>query len=133
MGFRLPRLTTDVDCEPLGYPGLVFTFWLNPMPADQKAWRDEWIAPADRDPPVAAEDLEPWDLPWLMTVAHVFDRITVPAEYTDSGEEEIIEIPDAKAVYDVFEMPDFEPKILNWALESLRVERNERFQVAAKN
>ena len=127
MGFKLPRLTTDVDCEPLGYPGLLFTFWLNPTPADL----DEWIAPADRDPPV--ENPEPWDLPWLATVAGTFDRVTIPGAYTDSGEEEVIEIPDAKAVYDLVEMPGFEPRILNWALEALRVERTERFKVAVKN
>jgi len=127
MGFKLPRLTTDVDCEPLGYPGLVFTLWLNPTPADHK----EWIAPADRDPPV--ENPEPWDLQWLSIIADVLDRVAIPGEYIDSGKEEIIEFPDAKAVYDLCETPGFEQRILNWALEVLRVERQERFSVARKN
>ena len=126
MGFKLPRLTTDVDCEPLGYPGLVFTFWLNATNPSE-----EWLSPAERDPPVT--EPEPWDLPWLHVVAGTFDRVTIPGAYTESGEEEVIEIPDAKAVYDLHGMPGFEQKLLNWALEVLRLERLERFQVEAKN
>ena len=33
---KLPRLTWEVDCGPIGYPGLGLVFWLNPpLPADE--------------------------------------------------------------------------------------------------
>ena len=30
MAFKLPKLLTEIDCGPIGYPGLVVTCWLNP-------------------------------------------------------------------------------------------------------
>ena len=128
MGFKLPRLTTDVDCEPLGYPGIVFTFWLNPPNPEEG---EGWVEPSKRNPPV--EKPEPWDLWWLALVAGTLDYVTVPSAYTDSDEDEIIEIPDAKAVYELHNMPGFEQTVLNWAVEKLREERTERFKLAVKN
>ena len=128
MGFKLPSLETDVDCEPLGYPGLVFRFWLNPWNPEED---EEWVPPDERDPPV--EKPEPWDRLWYWSVTRVLQCVIIPAALSDTGKKETIDVPDMKAVYDLERMPRFEQKALNWALETLRVERNERFQVAVKN
>ena len=128
MGFKLPRLTTDVDCEPLGYPGLVFTFWLNPTQVDDD---EAWIAPDERDPPV--EEPEPWDRLWYFGLGRVLLRVTIPKGLSDSGAEEVIEIPDAEAVYALEQMPGFDQSLLHWTFAKLGEERQERLQVAAKN
>jgi len=126
MGFKLPELTTDVDCEPLGYPGLVFRFWLNATNPVE-----EWIAPSEREPPV--QEPEPWDRLWYVGLARVLQCVIIPGAYTDSGEEEAIETPDAKAVYELERMPGFEQMTLHWAFNVLGEERQERLAAERKN
>ena len=112
MGFKLPVLETDVDCGPMGYSGLAFTFWLNATNPEE-----DWIAPDKRDPPV--EKPEPWDLLWYNNFASALVRVTIPPEFSDVDEEEVIEIPDAQAVYDLERMPGFEQALLLWALNQV--------------
>jgi hypothetical protein len=126
MGFQLPVLETDVDCEALGYPGLVFTFWLNATNPEE-----EWESPAERDPPV--EEPEPWDRLWYVSYARALLRITIPAEFSDTGKEEVLEISDAKAAYELERMPGFDRSILHWALMQVGEQRQERLEVAVKN
>ena len=128
MGFKLPRLETDVDCEPLGYPKLFLRFWLNPWNPEEG---EEWAPPDERDPPV--ENPEPWDRAWYWSVARVLQCVIIPAKLSDTGKDEVIDIPDMKAVYDLERMPGFEQKMLNWALEVLQNERLERLKAARKN
>ena len=119
MAFKLPKLKTDVDCEPIGYPGLVFRFWLNPTrPAEEY------------EPP---ENPQPWQRNYYEAYARVCLKITIPASLTDSGEEEVIEDVTAKAIYDMELAPDFEPAILPWAFNVWDKERTERLQVELKN
>lgn len=119
MGFKLPMLETDVDCEPLGYAGLVFTFWLNATnPAE------EWEAP---------DDPQEWDRLWYVSYARALLHITIPAKFSDSGEEEILEIPDARAVWDLEHAPGFDRHILIWALNQVAEQRQQRLEIAAKN
>ena len=98
MGFKLPVLETDADCGPMGYEGLVFTFWLNATNPEE-----DWVAPDKRDPPV--EEPEPWDKLWYHNFASALVRVTIPPDLSDTGEEEVIEIPDSQAVYDLEHMP----------------------------
>ena len=119
MGFKLPRLTTDVDCGPLGYDGLVFRFWLNATNPEK-----DWEAP---------DDPEPWERLWYVVIARVLERVIVPGGYTDSGEEEVIDIPDAKAAYELERMPGFEQGIIHWAFNVFGQERQERLATERKN
>ena len=112
MGFKLPVLETDVDCEPLGYPGLVFTFWLNATNPEE-----EWLSPAERDPPVT--DPEPWDRLWYVSYARALTRITIPPDLSTSGKEEVLEIPDARAVFELERMPGFDRSTMHWALAKI--------------
>ena len=128
MGFKLPRLETDVDCEPLGYPKLLLRFWLNPWNPEEA---EEWVPPDERDPPV--DEPEPWDRLWYWSIARVLQCVIIPGTFSDTGKDEEIDIPDMQAVYDLERMPGFEQKMLNWALETLQNERLERLKAARKN
>ena len=119
MAFKLPTLKTDVDCEPIGYPGLIFKFWLNPTRP-----KEEW------EPP---ENPQPWQRSWYEAYARVCLKITIPAELTDSGEEEVTENVTAKTIYDMEQAVDFEAAVMNWAFGVWDRERTERLQVELKN
>ena len=120
MEFKLPKLKTDVDCEPIGYPGLVFQFWLNPTLLEK-----EWEAP---------EDPQPWDRWWYVAYARVCLKITFPADLTEGGEEEVVEDVTAKVLYDLEkETPGFESAVVSWAWRTWDKERTERLEVAVKN
>ena len=117
MGFKLPKLTTVIDCGPLGYPGLSFECWLNPVYEDY-------------EPP---EEGQPWETPWYHGLGRVFLSVSVPAELSDSGEAYSIDLPDGKAVYDLEFAPGFDRACINYALERLNQERQARLQDALKN
>jgi hypothetical protein len=117
MAFKLPKLTTQIDCEPIGYPGLVVTCWLN-------VTREDW------EPP---EDAEPWETMFHHGLARVFERFTFPAEMTESGEVEVYEIPDGKALYDLLQDPSFDQAIVIWAQSIYQNERAARLEVEQKN
>jgi hypothetical protein len=117
MGFKLPRLTTDIDCGPIGYPGLTVTFWLNPT-------AEQYEAP---------EDGEPWEAVHWWAQARIIERITVPGEYTEDGAGLVLEIGDGQALYDLMETPGFDWQILVWAREQYGRVRQERLQAEIKN
>ena len=119
MEFNLPKLTTDVDCAPLGYPGLVFTFWLNPTTLEA-----EW------EPP---KEPEPWERLWYVAYARVLLSVTIPGAFAGSGEDKIIDPVDAKTVYELDHTPGFESSILLWVFNTWNEERQERYKVALKN
>lgn len=121
MPIKLPRLTWALDCEPLGYPGLVVTFWLNP-------------------PRMEDEDLEPkvkksgaWDTAFYRSLAIVVDEVQIPAEYTVAGRSEVVEVPDAKALYELERGEGFDPQILLWAANRYQEQRLERLRAESKN
>ena len=120
MAIKLPRLTWDLDCEPLGYPGIVFTFWLNP-PLD-----------VAEEPKKGVLKKEPWDDAFFHNMAAVMDQVTVPDEYTGDGDL-VVETPDAKAVWELQTKVFPDPQIVLWASGRYRDQRAERLQVAAKN
>jgi len=117
MAFQLPKLTTDVDCEPIGYPGLLVTFWLNITP---QPWEE---------PPHPEE----WERPFYFGVARMIERVTFPPSCTDSGQAEVVEIPDAKAIYDLFNAPGFDQQIIIWAQSQYQDQRQARLQASVKN
>ena len=126
MGFKLPELTTDVDCEEIGYSGLVFRFLLNATnPAET------WVSPELRDPPV--EEPDPWDTLWYQGLGRALVCVIIPGKFSDTGKREVIDIPDAQAFYELERAPGFEHDALKWALDMFMVERPERLKVERKN
>ena len=130
MGFKLPELRTDVDCEPLGYLGLVFRFFLNATNPEED---DQWIEPDERDPPAPVDDLDPWDRAYYVAMSRALELVIIPGKFSTDGKEETVDIPDARAYYDLERMPGFEQGALVWAINTFHEERQERLQVAAKN
>ena len=117
MAFKLPKLTTDVDCEPIGYPGLLVTFWMN-------VTAQEW------EPP---EDGQPWETVFYHSLGRVVERVTFPAEMTDDGEPEVWDIPDGKALYELLNAPGFDQTIIIWAQSQYQDQRAARLEASAKN
>jgi hypothetical protein len=117
MAFKLPRLTTDVDCEPIGYPGLVVTFWLN-------VTTEEW------EPP---EDAKDWDTLFYHGLGRMIDRVTFPADMVDGDEPEVWEIADGKALYDLMAADGFDQAIIIWSQSQYQDQRQERLQAEVKN
>jgi hypothetical protein len=117
MPFKLPKLTTDIDCGPIGYPGLVVTCWLN-------VTAEQW------EPP---EKAEKWETLFYHGLARVFERFTFPPEMTDSGEAEVYEIPDARALYDLLNEPSFDQAIVIWAQSIYQDQRQARLEAELKN
>lgn len=117
MGFKLPRLTREVDCGPLGYPGLRLVFWLN-------ATDDEWKPP---------QDAQPWDRFGYHQLSRMLEAVVIPGEYTEDGEEQRIDITDRKAAYELEQADGFDPAILVWAVEAWRQQRLGWLQSESKN
>jgi hypothetical protein len=117
MAFQLPKLTTDVDCGPIGYPGLEVTFWLN-------VTFEEW------EPP---ENAKAWDTVFYHGMARAIERVTFPADMTDSGEAEVYDIPDGKALYDLMNAGGFDQTIIIWAQSEYQDQRRARLEASAKN
>lgn len=115
--FNLPRLMTVIDCGPIGYPGLEVEFWLNPTRLDY-------------EPPAEGE---PWESSYWFALGRTIERVTVPAEMTESGKRTTIEIPDARAIYDLAEAPGFDWQIIVWAFEQYGKQRQERLKVELGN
>jgi len=116
MGFILPKLTTDVDCTPIGYEGLVVTCWLNLTYED--------------DPALGSE---PWETLFYYGLGRIVECVTFPAEYTDTGEALTIATPDARAVYNLMQSEGFDQQIILWAVNQYHEQRQERMQAEAKN
>jgi hypothetical protein len=117
MGFKLPKLTTEIDCGPIGYPGLIVTCWLNPTYLD-------W------EPP---EKPQKWDTEYYYGMARIIETLTIPADFTDSGQQVVIQVKDAKTMFDVLRTEGFDQTIVTWAIGQYQEQRQERLRVAAKN
>ena len=117
MAFKLPKLTTDVDCEPIGYPGLVVRFWLN-------VTAEEWEAP---------EDAEPWETLFFHGLGRMIERIVFPPDMTDHNEEEVWDIPTAKSLYDLMNWDGFDQAIIIWSQSQYQDQRAARLEAERKN
>lgn len=121
--FKLPELVWELDCEPLGYPGLTVTMVLNPpIDADD--------ASASRD--ASARDAE-WDGAFYRQLARIMKAVTIPGEWTDDGQELTVALGDGRAVWDLEHDRGFDPQVLQWALRQYAAQRNERLQAESKN
>lgn len=115
MGFKLPEIVGWVDL-PI-YDGMRMECWLNPV-------KDDY------EPP---EDAEPWESTFFRAYGNLFRRLLVPADVTDTGEEEIIELGSARAVWDLTETTGFDQSILPRAMGAWSDQREALLEAALKN
>jgi len=127
---RLPTLTTDVDCAPIGYPGLIVRFWLNPPLGD---YAPPWAGIEDDQKRAKAQEREPWLSEWFHGMGRNVIAVLVPGAYTETGQDEEITVGSGRDYYDLERRDDFDPAILNWAALQFASERNERLRIARKN
>ena len=117
---KLPKLTWEVDCAPLGYAGLTLTFWLNPS-----------LPPAL---PETGEKLAgkapPWETEFYQALGRILLEAHVPAELSDKGVEETVELGTAQAVY---QFERVEPQLLIWGFRQYQARREERLKAELKN
>lgn len=134
--FRLPELTTEVDCEPIGYPGLVVTFVLN-LGYEAHAWPWEADEEADHEARALArrEILaeRPWESEFYYGLGRMLKQVTFPGQMTESGAAEVVALPDGQAVYELMHMPGFEQNIIVWASARYNVEKQERLKAELGN
>ena len=117
MAFTLPKLTTEIDCGPIGYPGLVVECWLN-------VTYEEW------EPP---EKPEPWETTWYYGLGRILEAVTFPAEMVEGDKPFMVVLPDARAVYGLMQTEGFDQQIITWALDQYGKQRQARLQAEAKN
>ena len=123
MGLMLPKLTRDVDCEPLGYPGIVLTLWLN---VDDQEWQPPKV--------LEGETANPWDRVGYWMYARMVERVVIPGTYTTDGEDVVYDVPDRQAAYTLLnQVEGFDPNILVWAVEAWRQKRAEWLASEVKN
>jgi len=115
--FKLPKLVTDIDCGPIGYPGLVVRCWLN-------LTYEPWEPPADP---------KPWDSLYYHGLGRIVEALVVPGEFTETGKAETVELADAKRIYDLLNTPGFDQSIIVWAMSRYDQERQERYRAELKN
>lgn len=116
MAFKLPKLLAWVDVPP--YEGMQVEAWLNPTVEEYQ-------------PPAGVR--EPWDTEMFWQYGRVFQRLRVPAELTDDGEEMVIGLGSEQAVYDLWRMPGFDQAILPRALAAWSEQRHALLDEALKN
>lgn len=122
---RLPELLTEIDCAPIGYPGLKATCWLNPPLAP------DWVPHDKRTPPEKPEGA--WDTEGYHSWARIVRKIEVPSELSTDGHSEVYEIKTAKDVWDFEKRPDGDPQLIYWIMGAYARERSRRLVAEAKN
>lgn len=98
MGFTLPELLGDLDLEPIGYPGIVVTCWVNAT-LDMDSW----------EPPMLPDK---WDKPYYQMMARLFRRIVVPGRYRGDGQDWTKELGTRQAIWELEQEPGWEPRLL---------------------
>ena len=133
MKWNLPRLTWELDCEPLGCPGVKIVFWLNAdiemknVPSWSKVEGEEKQREALKKAPA-------WDNWFYYQILHCVDWIVVPAQYLKDAEGETrVTFASAQEVWEFEHAPGFDPQILQWALKQYSAQRQARLQAEAKN
>jgi hypothetical protein len=117
MAFQLPKLTTVIDCGPIGYPGLEVKFWLNLTYQD-------WAPPPD---PL------PWETQYFTALARMIESITFPAEMTNTGGPEVYDIGGPQELWNLWNTEGFDQQIILWAVSQYQKLRQDRLNVEAKN
>ena len=134
MKFKLPKLTTDVDCEPLGYPGLVVTFLLNPGYVDKSfPWDDiEDVAEQNKARQAITKD-RPWEGEFFWGLSRVIESVTFPPEMTESGESVTVQTDSPKALHALMFSDGFDQNIITWAQEGYQRARQDWLKAEVKN
>lgn len=131
VGFVLPRLTSGIDCEPIGYPGIAVVFWLNVTYDGARVSDEEWAAGHP------GEKREPWDTDFYYNLARIVEEVYVPDIYTtefiDDGVATTIPIRCGKDLYDLMHTDGFEQNIVLWAAGQYYNVRQERLRAEVKN
>jgi hypothetical protein len=117
MTLKLPKLTWELDCEPLGYPGLVIEMVLNPPIVD-------FVRP---------EKAQPWETEYYVGLSRIIDEVLVPARYTSEGQAVTIVITGPEDVWVLEHDPGFDPQLLLWVMNRYTNQRQERLRAERKN
>ena len=136
LNFKLPRLTAEVDCGPIDYPGLKVHFWLNVTYDNEWLTDEEWREMAAKHEEEEGEELEPrpaWERDYYHGLGRIIDRVEVPGDYTADGEDLEIPIRSGKALYELMTTPGFEQSIVNWASAQYYDLKSERLKAELKN
>ena len=134
MAFKLPVLTYELDCEPIGYPGLVVSLCLNLCLDDYKY---PWAGIEDKEKQAKERrkilDAEPWLSEFYYGLGRIVESVTFPEGMTDTGEAEVLQVPDAKTLYDLLNTPGFDQSIITWATSQYTKHSQDRLKAEAKN
>jgi len=134
MAFKLPKLTTDVDCGPIGYPGLVVRFVLNPgydpyafpwADVDDKEKQDR-----EREKAIKAT---PWLSEFWYNLGRIVAAVVFPPDMTTSGHEEMVELDGAEDVYSFMRSKGFEQNIILWASNEYHKQAQARLRAELGN
>jgi len=134
MAFKLPTLTTAIDCEPIGYPGLLVTFRLNQVLED---YEYPWESIEDEKARVKERakvlEKEPWRSEFYYGLSRMMVSVTFPPEMTDTGRAETLDITNERAAYELMNTPGFEQAIIIWASQQYQKQRADRLKAEVKN
>ena len=147
MKLTLPKLTEDLDLEPIGYPGLIVRMVLNPGSAAEDAFPWEEIEDLEARAKAREEVLkrEPWCSEFYYRLGRIFDAIIVPPGMIDPTTVDDVEegfdpaeplellLPDAKAIYDLWLVEGFDHAIFTWASGQYGRFQAERLAAESKN
>lgn len=114
---NIPRLTHVLDCGEIGLPGMELELVLNPS-------LEEFVPP---------ENPQEWETESYDRYARWFKSLRVPAEFSESGEEEVLTIDGPQAVFELERSPGFDPSVLGWAIEQYVEHRAEWLEEERKN
>ena len=134
--FNLPRLTAEVDCEPIGYPGLLVHFWLNVTYDPDRVTDEAWAKQATEHKEATGEDPSPreaWESDYYYAYGRIVDRVSFPAELTAGGEPLEIRVGSGKALYDLMCSGGFEQDIILWAATQYYRLKDARLRTESKN
>ena len=123
MGFTLPPFEGQIDCAPLGYPGMAFDLLLNPP------YAGEYEAPKQKkgQPPPPE-----WTDGYWYGMGRLFLRVHIPEQYRND-DQEVVELGSGKAVYDLAHTKGFDPRVVPWVFGEFVNRRTELTEAAVKN
>lgn len=129
LAFNLPRLTTEVDCAPIGYPGLEVHFWLNVTYDADRVTDEDWEK-AEKQPikerPFPERD-------YYYSLGRIIDHVLIPGKYLESEEPAVIQVGSGQALLDLMTTPGFEQAVVNWAVGQYYTLKEQRLRAESKN
>ena len=118
MGFKWPRLVHELDCGPIGLPGVVVEMCPNPEPL----------------PGGMTFSGKDWDKATYHGQARFFWRVIIPAQYREDGEAWAYDIDQsAEKLWNLEQEAGFDSRIILWAMSEIARTRYQAISVAEKN